>query len=98
MLLCRPDVDDEFFEHLTKADLKHLLAQVLIVFRIAFRAVGLPRISNIDSINDVASFIKSKAGVATHVFLSSLQGTASRASDNITGTSVISPHLDRRTS
>jgi hypothetical protein len=46
---------------------------MLVIFRIAFMAfmavVGLSRVSNIDCVNDVALFIKSKAAVDTHAFL-----------------------------
>src|SRR5215831_6730434 len=40
----------------------------VMVCRSAFMAVAFPRINNIDCIDDVALFIKSKAAIATHVF------------------------------
>src|SRR5262245_2904621 len=74
-LFHRPQIDNEFFEHLAKTDHTYALAQMLIIFRSAFMALGLPRVSNIDYIDDVALFIKSKAAIATHVFPLSLVAT-----------------------
>jgi hypothetical protein len=45
---------------------------MLVIFRCAFKVVDLPRVIDIDRINDVALFIKGKAAVATHAFPPSL--------------------------
>src|SRR6516162_4564676 len=65
-LLHRPQIDNEFLDHFAKTNHKYALAQMLIIFRIAYTAVALPRVSNIYRINDVALFIKNKAAVDTH--------------------------------
>jgi hypothetical protein len=57
-----------------KAGLKYALAQILVIFRIAFMAVGLPRVNNIDYIDDLVLFIKSKAAIAIHGFSSHCDG------------------------
>src|SRR5262249_18937217 len=83
-LLHRPQIDNQSIQHLTKTYHKYALAQILIIFWIAFMTVALPRVSRIDCINDVALFIKSKAAVTTHVLL------LSRCADLLGGSNITS--------
>jgi hypothetical protein len=66
----RPRIDNQFVNHFAEMQPKYALAQMLIIFRIAFMAVvGVSGVSNIDCVNDVLPFIKSKAAVSSHVYL-----------------------------